>query len=52
MPKDARGRPKPLYVNVVARGFPKLAQARGYPPAHLLHGGGLTVTRLREKNAR
>lgn len=45
-PRDARGRPKPLYVNVVARTFPKLAQARGYAPARLL-GGGMTVTRLR-----
>ncbi len=47
VPRDARGRPKPLYVNVVARTFPKLAQARGYSPARLLRDGGLTVTRLR-----
>jgi hypothetical protein len=49
VPRDARGRPKPLYVNVVARTFPKLAQARGYAPARLLKDGGLTVTRLRAK---
>lgn len=49
LPRDARGRPKPLYVNVVARTFPKLAQARGHAPARLLRGGGLTVTRLRAK---
>ncbi len=45
--KDKRGRPVPLYVNLVTRGFPKLAQARGYPPARVLKGGGLTVRRLR-----
>jgi hypothetical protein len=49
VPRDARGRPKPLYVNVVARTFPKLAQARGYAPGRLLKDGGLTVTRLRAK---
>jgi hypothetical protein len=47
VPKDGRGRPKPVYVNVISRGFPKLAQARGYPPAHVLDGGSLTVRRLR-----
>ena len=48
-PTDRRGEPRPLYVNLVSRTFPKLAQARrrAYPPAHVLRGGGLTVTRLR-----
>lgn len=40
--------PRPLYVNVVSRTFPKLAQARlgSYPPARVLPGGRLRVTRL------
>lgn len=47
-PKDRRGRPARLYVNVVSRGFPKLAQDRAsFPPARVLKGGGLTVRRLR-----
>lgn len=47
-PKDKRGRPVDLYVNVVSRGFPKLAQARAkYAPARIRKGGGLTVRRLR-----
>ena len=39
---------RPLYVNVVSRTFPKVAQARmgSYPPARVLRGGGLHVTRL------
>ena len=46
--KDKRGRPVPLYVNLVSRGFPKLAQARAsFPPARVLKGGGLRVQRLR-----
>jgi hypothetical protein len=46
--KDKRGRKVPLYVNVVSRGFPKLAQARAsFPPARVLKGGGLKVQRLR-----
>jgi hypothetical protein len=47
VPRDARGRPKPIYVNLISRGFPKLAQARGYPPSRVLDGGSLTVRRLR-----
>ena len=50
--KDKRGRPVPLYVNLVTRGFPKLAQARGHPPARVLDGGGLTVRRLRTEPPR
>jgi hypothetical protein len=48
-PSDRRGGIRPLYVNLVSRGFPKLIQAAGgaYPPARLLSGGGLTVRRLR-----
>jgi hypothetical protein len=48
-PRDARGRPRPLFVNLVSRTFPKRAQARlrAYPPARILAGGGLTVTHLR-----
>lgn len=45
--KDKRGRKVPLYVNLVSRGFPKLAQSRGFAPARVLKGGGLTVRRLR-----
>lgn len=47
VPKSGRGRPKPLFVNLVTRAFPKLAQARGYPPARIVEGGGLVVRRLR-----
>jgi len=48
-PENKRGRSKPLYVNLVSRGFPKLAQsARGkFPPARIVKGGGLEVRRLR-----
>ena len=52
-PEDRRGRPVPLYVNVVSRGFPKLAQARAsFPPARVRKGGGLTVRRLRVSRGR
>jgi hypothetical protein len=47
VPKTGKGRPRPVYVNVVSRGFPKLAQARGYPPSRVLEGGSLIVRRLR-----
>lgn len=46
-PKSKRGKAKPLFVNLVTRSFPKLAQARGYPPARIVEGGGLIVRRLR-----
>lgn len=49
VPRNRRGRKRPLYVNVVSRAFPKLAQARGYPPARILKGGSLTVRRLRAR---
>jgi hypothetical protein len=50
-PRDARGRRRPLYVNLVSRSFPKRAQARhrGYPPARILADGGLTVVQLRAR---
>jgi hypothetical protein len=43
---------RPLYVNVVSRTFPKIAQARrgSYPPARVLPGGWLRVTRLHAGN--
>jgi hypothetical protein len=47
LPKTRKGHPRPVYVNLVSRGFPKLAQARGYPPSRVLDGGSLTVKRLR-----
>lgn len=47
-PESKGGKPKPLFVNLVSRGFPKLAQARSsYPPARILRGGSLSVRRLR-----
>lgn len=51
-PRDRKGRTRPLYVNLVSRGFPKLVQpARGsYPPARVLSGGGLSVRRLRAEH--
>jgi hypothetical protein len=50
-PRDARGRRRPLFVNLVSRTFPKRAQARlaRYPPARILGGGELTVTHLRAR---
>ena len=48
VPRNGRGRPKPIFVNVVARAFPKLAQARArYAPARVRDGGSLVVRRLR-----
>lgn len=47
VPKNKRGQPKPLFINLVTRAFPKLAQARGYPAARIVEGGGLIVRRLR-----
>lgn len=47
-PENRQGEAKALYVNVVTRAFPKLAQTRGsYPPARILDGGGLQIERLR-----
>jgi len=44
------GAATPLFVNLVSRAFPKLAQARGsYPPARILQGGSLSVRRLRAR---
>ncbi len=48
-PVGRHGRRQPLFVSLVSRTFPKLAQARGsYPPASILRGGGLNVRLLRE----
>ncbi len=48
-PVGRHGRRRPLFVNLVSRTFPKLAQSRGsFPPASILRGGSLTVRRLRE----
>ncbi len=53
VPRDRRGHRRPLYVNLVSRAFPKLAQARGrYAPARVLDGGSLTVKRLRPAKPR
>jgi hypothetical protein len=43
------GRRRPLFVNLVSGGFPKVSQAKlaSYPPLRVLQGGNLTVTRLR-----
>jgi hypothetical protein len=49
MGRDAanrRGRPKPLYVNLVSRTFPKLARARPGDRARIRRSGYLRATRL------
>jgi hypothetical protein len=47
-PRTRRGRIRPLYVNLVSRSFPKVANESGsYPPARVLSGGQLAVRRLR-----
>jgi hypothetical protein len=39
---------RPLFVNLRARGFPKVEPTNSpYPPLHILRRGSLTVTRLR-----
>ncbi len=45
-PVDRRGRPIPLYVNLISRGFLKEAQPKGGGAAHVLPGGGLRITRI------
>ncbi len=50
-PTDRRGRERPLYVNLVSRTF-RSSRRRGrgeYAPARILRGGGLVVTRLRDR---
>lgn len=50
VPKNRRGQPKALYVNLVSRAFPKIAQARAsYKPARIVKGGSMAVTRLRPR---
>jgi hypothetical protein len=52
-PRGQRGGIRPLYVNLVSRGFPKVGEVPGsYPPARVLSGGLLTVTRLRAERTR
>ena len=47
-PRRGRGKIRPLYVNLVSRSFPKVGNVPGsYPPARVLSGGRLAVTRLR-----
>jgi hypothetical protein len=41
-----RGRPKPLYVNLVSRSFPKLARAGPGDRARIRRAGGLEVKRF------
>jgi len=52
-PQSKTGRSKALYVNLVSRGFPKLAQARsaarGFAPVEILDGGFLSVQRVRAR---
>ena len=46
-PVTRNGRPVPLYVNLIARGFPKIAQAKRRAFAEVLRGGSLRVKRFR-----
>ena len=47
-PRRGNNRIRPLFVNLVSRSFPKVEKAPGsYPPARVLSGGQLVVTRLR-----
>lgn len=48
-PRSKSGKRRALYVNLISRSFPKLAQARGsYPPAKIRRGGSIEVRRLRD----
>ncbi len=50
VPRTKTGSRKPLYANLVSRGFPKLAQARGsYPPIRVKDHGFLRVIRMRAR---
>jgi hypothetical protein len=52
-PMRPGGRPRPLFVNVLSRGFPKVKPTSAdYPPLRVIRGGGLTVTRLRASSRR
>jgi hypothetical protein len=47
-PRRPGGASRPLFVNLVSRGFPKPVQARlAYPRLRVIRGGELTVTQLR-----
>jgi len=43
-PVDRRGRPRPLYLNLIMRSFPKLARAAPGDAAAVLRGGFLAAT--------
>lgn len=43
-PVDRHGRPRPLYLNLIMRSFPKLARAAPGDAAAVLHGGFLAAT--------
>ena len=45
-PVNRRGRPVPLYVNLISRGFLKTAQPKRGLFAHVLRGGSLRVKRI------
>jgi hypothetical protein len=47
-PRRPGGGSRPIFVNLVSRGFPKVhPTSASYPRLRVLRGGGLTVTRLR-----
>ena len=47
-PRRPGGGSRPLFVNLVSRGFPKVHRtSASYPRLRVIRGGGLTVTRLR-----
>jgi hypothetical protein len=43
-PVNRHGRPRPLYLNLISRSFPKLAHARRGDAARVLGGGFVTAT--------
>jgi hypothetical protein len=46
-PIGRKGHPRPVYLNLISRSFPKLAHARPGDAARVLGGGELTVYRYR-----
>jgi hypothetical protein len=48
-PVGRRGRPVPLFVNLISRGFLKAAQPKRVASAHVLRGGSLRVERVRDR---
>ena len=51
-PRGSKGNPRPLYLNLISRSFPKLARARPGDAARVLSGGELTVDRYRSGRRR